>query len=36
MQLSEATSLFGSVSYDVTLDGRSHAWDVKVGFKVRW
>ena len=34
-QLGAATSVFANASYQVGLDGRSDAWDAKVGLKIR-
>jgi outer membrane autotransporter protein len=36
LQLNRTTSLFTNASYQVGLDGRSEAWDAKIGGRVNW
>ena len=36
IQVSDATSLYGNVNYDVSFDGNADAWEGKVGLKVQW
>lgn len=35
-QFGAATSVFANASYQVGLDGRSDAWDAKLGLRVNW
>lgn len=35
-QISDATSLYGNINYQTSLNGNADAWEGKVGLKVRW
>ena len=36
MQVSQATTLYGNVNYEASFDGDDHAWEGKLGLKVKW
>jgi outer membrane autotransporter protein len=36
LQVGRSTALFASGSYDVGVEGRSEAWDGKIGLRFRW
>jgi outer membrane autotransporter protein len=35
-QVTRNTSIFANTSYQVGLDGRSDAWDAKIGGRINW
>ena len=35
-QIDRATALYANAAYQLGLDGRSEAWDGKIGLRVNW
>ena len=36
VQIDRTTALFANASYQIGVDGRSEAWDGKIGLRVNW